>query len=52
MLEHKADYGRNTWLYQAPVEVWEEGALTATYQNRVSVRTRDSAIVTAYITRK
>ena len=40
-----------TYLYQAPVQIWNNGTLQKTYQNRVSVRTSDRVIVTSYISR-
>ena len=41
----------NTYLYTAPIQIWNNGALQKTYQNRVSVRTSDWVIVTSYISR-
>jgi hypothetical protein len=38
-----------TYPYQAPVQIWNNGTLQQTYQNRVSVRTSDWVIVTSYI---
>ena len=40
-----------TYLYTAPIQIWNNGALQKTYQNRVSVRTSDWVIVTSYISR-
>jgi hypothetical protein len=40
-----------TYPYQAPVQIWNNGTLQKTYQNRVSVRTSDWVIVTSYISR-
>jgi hypothetical protein len=41
----------NTYLYTAPIQIWNNGALQKTHQNRVSVRTSDWVIVTSYISR-
>ncbi|TFD09394.1 MULTISPECIES: hypothetical protein [unclassified Cryobacterium] len=40
-----------TYLYTASIQIWNNGALQKTYQNRLSVRTSDWVIVTSYISR-
>ena len=40
--------GNNTYLYNAPIQIWNNGRLYKTYTNHVSVSRGDYRVITEY----